>query len=147
KVRGKPVHVMAAGSGANAIESCFPLVSALHELQHAWNERGHPAFAGHAHPINFVLAKIQGGDWTSRVPGWCTVDMRIRPLPCQALTQARAEVEATIAKAAAMDPFLSKHPPEVVYHGFMAEGWVLPENTEAQRALAAAHEAVTGQPL
>lgn len=147
KVRGRPVHVMTAGSGANAIEACFPLVSALHALEHEWNERGHPAFAGHAHPINFVLAKIEGGDWTSSVPAWCTFDMRIGLFPGQDLMQARAEVEATIAEAAAKDPFLAKHPPEVVYHGFMAEGWVLPEDTEAQRALAAAHEAVTGQPL
>lgn len=147
KVRGRPVHVMTAGSGANAIEACFPLVSALHELEHEWNERGHPAFAGHAHPINFVLAKIEGGDWTSSVPAWCTFDMRIGLFPGQDLMQARAEVEATIAKAAAKDPFLAKHPPEVVYHGFMAEGWVLPENTEAQRTLAAAHQAVTGRPL
>jgi acetylornithine deacetylase len=73
--------------------------------------------------------------------------MRIGLFPGQDLASARAEVEATIAKAAAKDPFLAKHPPELVYHGFMAEGWVLPENTDAQRTLATAHQMVTGQPL
>jgi acetylornithine deacetylase len=147
KVRGRPAHVMAAGSGSNAIEACFPLIAALHELEHAWNERGHPAFADHAHPINFVVAKIQGGDWTSSVPAWCTFDMRIGLFPGMDLDAARDEVESTISAAAARDPFLASNPPELVYHGFLAEGWVLPEGTDAQRVLAQCHETVTGQPL
>jgi acetylornithine deacetylase len=147
KVRGRPVHVMSAGSGANAIEACFPLVAALHELEHRWNARGHPAFAGHAHPLNFVLAKIQGGDWTSSVPAWCVFDMRVGLFPGMDLAQARAEIESTIAKAAAADTFLAANPPQVVYHGFMAEGYVLPPDTDALRVLADCHQAVSGQPL
>ncbi|MEK9719822.1 MAG: peptidase dimerization domain-containing protein, partial [Quisquiliibacterium sp.] len=88
KVRGRPAHVAVAGSGANAIEACWPLVQALHQMEHQWNERGHPAFAGHAHPVNFVLSKIEGGDWTSSVPAWCTFDMRIGLFPGMDLAQA-----------------------------------------------------------
>jgi acetylornithine deacetylase len=147
KVRGKPAHVAVAGTGANAIEACWPLVQALHRLEHQWNAAGHPAFAGHAHPINFVLSKIEGGDWTSSVPAWCTFDMRISLFPGMALADVRAQVEATIAKAAAADAFLSKNPPQVVYHGFQAEGWVMPEGTRAQGVLAHCHRAITGQGL
>ncbi len=147
KVRGKPAHVAVAGTGNNAIESCWPLIQALHRLEHQWNEAGHPAFAGHQHPLNFVVSKIEGGDWTSSVPSWCTFEMRIGMFPGMNLGEVRAQVESTIAAASANDPFLSRNPPQVVYHGFQAEGYELPRGTEAQTTLARAHAAVTGEQL
>ena len=147
KVRGKPVHVAVAGSGANAIEACFPIIAALHRLEHRWNEKKHPAFEGHAHPINFVVSKIEGGDWTSSVPSWCTFDMRIGLYPGQDLADVRREVEATVAAAAKDDPYLAKNPPQVVYHGFQAEGYVLPQGSEAQQLLERCHEKIAGAVL
>ena len=147
KVRGLPAHVAYAGSGSNAIEACFPLVAALHALEHEWNARGHPEYASHPHPINFVVSRIEGGDWTSSVPSWCTFDVRVGVFPGQDLAVARAEVEAALAAAAARDPFLSRHPPQVVYHGFQAEGYVLQKDTDAQRLLARCHASVAGGEL
>ncbi len=147
KVRGKPAHVAYAGTGSNAIEACFPIIAALHKLEHRWNEVKHPAFAGHAHPINFVVSKIEGGDWTSSVPSWCTFDMRIGLYPGQDLAAVRAEVEATVAAAASDDPFLAKNPPRVVYHGFQAEGYVLPQGSEAQLLLEKCHQQIAGSAL
>ena len=147
KVRGKPAHVAYASSGANAIEACFPLIAALHVLEARWNEDRHPAFAEHAHPINFVVSRIEGGDWTSSVPSWCTFDMRIGLYPGQDLAAVRAEVEATLAEAAKKDVFLAQNPPQVVYHGFQAEGYVLQKDSEAQRLLERCHAAVAGAAL
>ena len=147
KVRGKPAHVAYAGSGANAIESCLPLIAALHRLEHRWNEHKHPAWAEHEHPIYFVVSKIEGGDWTSSVPSWCTFDMRIALYPGQALADVRREVEATITDAARHDAFLARHPPFVEYHGFQAEGYVLPQGSDAQNLLEQCHAQVAGAPL
>jgi acetylornithine deacetylase len=147
KVRGRPAHVAVAGTGANAIEACFPLVQALHRMEHRWNAQGHPAFEGHAHPVNFVLSRIEGGDWTSSVPAWCTFDMRIGLFPGMDLAQVRQQVEETIAAAAREDAFLSANPPQVVYHGFQAEGWVLPQGSAAQQLLERCHAQVTDEPL
>ena len=147
KVRGRPAHVAVAGTGSNAIEACWPLVQALHRLEHRWNAHGHEAFAGHEHPVNFVLSRIEGGDWTSSVPAWCTFDMRIGLFPGMDLAKARAEVEATVAQAAREDGFLSANPPQLVYHGFQAEGWVMPQGSAAQLLLEECHEAVTDEPL
>lgn len=147
KVRGKPAHVAVAGTGANAIEACFPIVTALHVLEHRWNEQGHESFAGHKHPLNFVLSKIEGGDWTSSVPSWCTFDMRVAMFPGMDLADARRQIEQTVADAARADPFLSINPPRVVYHGFQAEGYVLPAGSAAQTVLAQCHQQVTGHAL
>jgi acetylornithine deacetylase len=147
RVRGRPAHVAYAGKGANAIEACFPLIAALHELEHRWNEAGHPAFAGTEHPINFVVSKIEGGDWTSSVPSWCSFDMRIGIFPGMDLAEVRRQVETTVAEAARKDPFLANSPPEIAYHGFQAEGYVLPPGTPAETLLARCHESAHGRAL
>lgn len=147
KVQGRPTHVAYAGSGANAIEACFPLIRALHDLEARWNADKHPAFKDVDHPLNFVCSKIEGGDWTSSVPAWCTFDMRIGIYPGADLAEVRRTVETTIAEAALHDPFLSNHPPEVVYHGFQAEGYVLEGGEDAQALLEDCHAAVFGAPL
>ena len=146
-VRGRPVHVSRAGTGANAIEACFPIIRALHELEESWNRDKHPAFKEVAHPINFVVSKIQGGDWTSSVPAWCTFDMRIALYPGMELEAVRRQVEATVAKAALADSFLSNNPPKVIYHGFQAEGYVLTNGDAAQAVLADAHRTAFGGAL
>ena len=147
KVRGRPAHVAYASRGSNAIEACFPLIKALHEMEHRWNEAGHPAFAGSDHPINFVVSKIEGGDWTSSVPAWCTFDMRIGLFPGMDLADVRREVESTIAEAARKDNFLANSPPDIVYHGFQAEGYVLEPGTAAEKLLEQCHLAAHGKEL
>jgi acetylornithine deacetylase len=146
-VRGRPVHVARAGTGANAIEACYPIIRALHELEESWNREKPPEFAEVGHPINFVVSKIQGGDWTSSVPAWCVFDMRIALYPGMELESVRRQVEATVAKAALADPFLSNNPPRVVYHGFQAEGYVLKGGGDAQSVLEQAHRTAFGAAL
>jgi len=134
KVRGRPTHVGHAGRGVNAIESCFPIVAALHKLEAEWNAHRHEIWGDHPHPVNFVLSRIEGGDWTSSVPAWCTFDMRISFYPGQSLESVRNAVEDTVREAARNDGFLANNPPEVVYHGFQAEPYIL-EGAEAPRAV------------
>jgi acetylornithine deacetylase len=147
KVRGRPTHVGHAGKGVNAIESCFPIVAALHKLEAEWNANRHEIWGDHPHPVNFVLSRIEGGDWTSSVPAWCTFDMRISFYPGQSLESVRKAVEAVVREAARNDGFLANNPPEVVYHGFQAEPYIL-EGAEAPRAvLEQTHQLAFGEKL
>jgi acetylornithine deacetylase len=146
-VRGHPVHVAYAGSGANAIEAAYRLIGELHNLEKTWNERGHPRYAGKDHPLNFNVGKIEGGDWASSVPAWCTFHMRAGLFPDQDLATARAEIEACLKAAAREDAFLANSPPEVVWDGFQAEGYVLEEGSEAETVLRSSHRSVHGDEL
>lgn len=147
KVRGRPTHVGHAGRGVNAIESCFPIVAALHKLEAEWNANPHALWGDHPHPVNFVLSRIEGGDWTSSVPAWCTFDMRISFYPGQSLESVRGAVERTVRDAARNDGFLANNPPEVVYHGFQAEPYIL-EGADAPRAvLEQTHRLAFGESL
>jgi acetylornithine deacetylase len=149
KLRGRPVHVAYAGTGANAIEAAWPIIQALHGLEAEWNSaaRRHPAYAGVEHPLNLNVGRIVGGDWPSSVPAWCTFDVRIAVFPGQSLDDARRELGDCIRAAAQDNPFLADFPPEVVWHGFLAEGYELQGADEAIRVLDAAHRACYGAAL
>lgn len=141
RVRGKPVHVSVAGEGSNAIMAGYDMITALRELEADWNARAarDPVYAEVPHPLNLNAGKIAGGDWASSVPAWCDIDCRMGVLPGQDLAEARAEIEACVARAAHDHPFLSNSPPEVIWNGFQAEGYVL--GPEADPALSVMRDA------
>ena len=127
-VRGKPVHVLEAGSGINAIEasyerSCFVddlfnfssvanfldryvLYGALKKLEEQMNEPGvrHPAYKDFKHPINFNFGVVHGGDWPSSVPSFCQFDVRVGFFPGVAIKDIQRAVEDCISQAAASNP-------------------------------------------
>ncbi len=146
-VRGHPVHVAYAGSGANAIEAAYRLIGELHTLEDAWNARGHDRYGHMDHPLNFNVGKIEGGDWASSVPAWCTFHMRAGLFPGQDLGEARREIETCLQDAAREDPFLANSPPEITWDGFQAEGYVQEEGTEAETILRSSHQAIYGDDL
>ncbi len=112
-VKGHPVHASRATEGFNAIKAAYVLIQALEVLEAKWNaEKGeHKHHCGHAHPINFNIGKIAGGDW---------------------------------------DRHMSNRPPEIVYQGFMAEGFALDDMANAAlpvSLLGACHQQVHGTEL
>lgn len=148
-VRGLPVHVREAGSGSNAIEAAYTLIRALRGLEVDWNSRkgDYRHFEELDHPINFNVGKIEGGDWASSVPAWCTFDCRIALYPGMTPADGAKEIEACLAAASRDDPFLGNNPPKVVYNGFFAEGYTLAEGSEAEATLARTHAKVYGRDL
>jgi len=149
RVRGVPVHVAVAQSGTNAILSAYHLIQALQAHTARLNEaaRTHPWYREVPDPIKFNPGIIRGGDWASSTPAWCEVDCRIGLLPGSDVAEARRGVEQAVATAARTDAFLANNPPEVVWHGFLADGYVLEPGSEAEAVLAAAHAQVFGAPM
>lgn len=154
RLKGLPTHVAYAGSGANAIEAAFPLIEALHQMERCWNgaECRHADYAHIHHALNLNIGKFQGGDWTSSVPAWSVFDVRMAIFPGQSIDAAKAEIEEVIRSAAQDNAFLRNSLPEVVYHGFHAEGYALSEDSSdrARTAIAAldrAHQVVSGAAL
>lgn len=153
-LKGLPTHVAYAGSGSNAIEAAFPLIRALHEMEHRWNaaENRPDEYAHMDHALNLNIGKIEGGDWTSSVPAWSVFDVRMAIFPDQSIDAAKAEIEQVILDAARENAFLRNSLPEIVCHGFHAEGYALSRDSSANAASAisaldGAHQAVTGKAL
>jgi acetylornithine deacetylase len=146
RVRGFPVHVFEAGSGANAITAAYHLIQALEKLEGDWNERakGDQHFKTLDHPINFNPGIIKGGDWASSVPAWCDVDCRIAILPGWSVADCQNEILACVADAARQHRFLSNNPPIVEWSGFLSEGYELKDSAEPEAAFGKAFNAVFG---
>ncbi|SDE29622.1 acetylornithine deacetylase [Salipiger thiooxidans] len=149
RVQGVPVHVREAGSGANAIEAAYELIKGLRALEAAWNDQkgDHRYFEELDHPINFNVGKIAGGDWASSVPAWCEFDCRIALYPGIRAADAAREIEDHLRRVSDGIPFLANNPPQVIFNGFFAEGYMLEEGTEAEETLARAHMSSYAKPL
>ncbi|MEP1906153.1 MAG: M20/M25/M40 family metallo-hydrolase [Nitratireductor sp.] len=104
------------------------------------------------HALNLNIGKIEGGDWTSSVPAWSVFDVRMAIFPGQSIEAAKAEIEQVILDAARENAFLRNSLPEIVYHGFHAEGYALSQDSSAKAASAIsaldqAHLSATGEAL
>lgn len=153
-LKGLPTHVAYAGTGANAIEAAIPLINALHQMEHRWNaaDKRPDEYARMDHALNLNVGKFEGGDWTSSVPAWSTFDVRMAIFPGQSIEAAKAEIEQVILDAARDNNFLRNSLPEIVYHGFHAEGYALSQDSSAKaasaiKALDHAHRTATGKVL
>jgi acetylornithine deacetylase len=146
KVRGFPVHVFEAGSGSNAIMAAYHLIHALQKLETEWNERAKTDrhFGTVTHPLNLNPGIIKGGDWASSVPAWCDVDCRIAILPGWSVADCQNEILACVSAAARDHRFLSNHPPEVQWSGFLSEGYELTDSAAPEAAFGKAYASVYG---
>lgn len=141
-VKGRPVHVADAGSGANAIDAAIYLIESLKTFEKERNAKKveYPHFANLDKPINVNVGKISGGDWASSVPAWCTFEVRTALYPGEDATEGAKEIEDFIRSVSGKHSFLSNNPPEVEFNGFMAEGYVLEEGSAAELTLSVAHK-------
>jgi acetylornithine deacetylase len=134
KVRGWPAYVGRPGEYVNAIERAVGLIARLREIA-----TGH-ASAG----LTFSVGTIRGGDWASTVPLECSFVCRLSAPREWPVEQARQLVEGWIVAAAAVDPWLRDHAPQVSYPGFQAAGWAIEPAAEIVAALDDAHGSIVG---
>jgi acetylornithine deacetylase len=149
RVRGTPVHVAYSETGTSAILSAMHLVRAFQDYTKAINAKAvENAWFGEVRgPIKFNVGIIKGGDWASSTPAWCDVDCRIGLLPGETPEQAMRGIEQCLADAQKADEFLRDNPAELVWSGFQADPSVCEPGSEAEAALAAAHQSVFGRPM
>ena len=147
EINGKPAHALDTSAGINAIESVYAIFDGLRQLEAHWNEpeQRHPKYAHHAHPVNFNLGKIEGGDWGSTLPSRCIADIRVGFYPGMELGQVRGALETRIREIAASDPHYRGATVEIHYRRFHAEGCVMDRQDSMMTALARAHREVFGE--
>ena len=146
EITGKPAHVAYMSQGVNPIEAAMGVMADFKQLEAAWNapERRHPLFADAAHPINFNLGTIAGGEWNSSVPCTCTMGLRFSFFPGVDADDATAEVTRCIRAAVArINPALSV---AISARGHRSPGCTYDLEVPALQALAAAHVETHGTP-
>jgi acetylornithine deacetylase len=118
-VAGRSAHPGEAFAGVNAIKKSQILIRAIDELAARLDrERPHPLWQSFPEQHVFNLASIQGGrfEGAGSVPDSCTIEWAAGGTAAETLAELQANVEAAIAEAAASDPWLREHPPELVWN-------------------------------
>lgn len=145
ELTGRPAHVAYMNTGVNPIEAGIAVMAALKEIEAEWNlpENRHPLFKDAAHPINFNLGRIEGGEWNSSVPCTCTLGTRISFYPDMEPAEAQRIVsECVHATVKRLNSSLSV---SIRYEGQFAPGCDFDLDAPAMRTLALAHKKITGK--
>jgi acetylornithine deacetylase len=144
-VAGAARHVLAAGAGVNAIETCFPIISALRGLEAELNEGPRPkAYRDFDHPLNLNIGIFKGGSWPSSVPDTAEFHGRLSYFPGVRFDEIRQKVIRTVKQAATENPWLADHLPKVEFYGFRSDGHSADRSRPALATLTSCHRTLTG---
>jgi acetylornithine deacetylase/succinyl-diaminopimelate desuccinylase family protein len=99
--------------GANCVEKmALRILPALADLERHWGVfKVHPLVPPGACNIN--VFRFEGGANTFILPDRCTAYITVTYLPSERKADVAREVEEHVARAAALDPWLRKHPPVI----------------------------------
>lgn len=125
-VRGLAAHGALREEGVSAIEKLPVVLDAVQRLERRRNERhADELFGWLDRPFAICGGRLAAGDWPSSEADWLTWEGRYGVAPGEDLAAARDELAAAVADAAADDPWLAEHPPDVSWWG----GQFLPART------------------
>jgi acetylornithine deacetylase len=144
RVPGVATHGSTAYVGSSAITSYMAIHQALIELEEQRNRSVEPLMHEYrvAYPIS--VGRVRAGDWASSVPDLLIAEGRMGIRIDEDPAQARLELEETVAKIGAHDPFLRRDPATVTWSGGQFAGGRLPAAHPLGRRVAEAHADATG---
>jgi acetylornithine deacetylase len=113
----EPGHTAFAHRAVNPIDKAWPIYQALRELDAERARRiQHPVLeAAIGRSTNLLVAAIGGGDMQrlSRIANECVLAGTLTFPPGERLAGVQAEIRAAVQAAAASDPWLREHPPQI----------------------------------
>ena len=145
-VRGKGAHPGASWKGVSALEKAIPIIQELKKLEAERNEALRtPLFAEYPVFAPIVVGRISADNIPSKVPEQCAFEGLYGYPPGEHWREARRVFEDRVAAAAARDPWLALHPPEVSWPGLNKEGAGIPADHPLVACLTGAVAGVTGR--
>ena len=122
KITGKQAHCAYRWEGVSAVEKGWKIYEAIENLQNYREQKvSHPAYDRSRHPyfVPLVVGAMQGGVGRGSVPGEAVLKCRIGFLPNEDPEAVFTEFQEQIKHAAALDPWMREHPPEIERIGTM----------------------------
>jgi acetylornithine deacetylase len=146
RVRGRAIHACMKPYGVSAIEEFYKVLQAVQEIERRRHiEYQNPLYEDPKNiaPINF--GTLRAGDWPSTVPDELVVEGRFGVLPGESTDSARKAMTEALHNAAAVDPWLKDHPPELVWVEGQFESGQTPQDAPIVKTLSASHAQILGQ--
>ena len=143
RVPGLATHGSTSYAGFSAINCYVAIHRALAELEAQRNRDVEPLMREYpvAYPIS--IGRVSAGDWASSVPDLLVAEGRMGVRIQEDPAQAKLELEETVAKACAQDPFLQDVPATVSWSGGQFAGGQLPAGHPLRHCVAEAHADAT----
>lgn len=145
ETKGRPAHPREPESGQSAIDLMIRLIGHLRGLEQKWiaERQDKPLFRDIANPVALTIGTISGGDWIASIPSDCVAEGRIGFYPGEDPKVRAAEFEAFLDRVQTEDPaFASERLVSLSWVGVVHAGYELPEGTDAEASLRAAHAAI-----
>lgn len=146
KVSGRAMHACMKPYGVSAIEKFYVVLQSVQELERARHiECRNPLYEDPSNiaPVNF--GTIRAGEWPSTVPDELVVEGRFGVLPGESTDAARQAMTAALASAAARDPWLNDHPPELEWFEGQFESGQTPQDSPIVCTIADGHAKTFGK--
>ena len=116
-VDGQAAHGSTRLAGFSALDAFLPVYAALRELERERNQVVDPLFGDFTLPYALSVGIVRTGDWASSVPDRLSAEGRYGVRLDEDVAEARAALERAVAEAAARDPWLRDHRPQVTWDG------------------------------
>jgi acetylornithine deacetylase/succinyl-diaminopimelate desuccinylase family protein len=127
-LRARMIHAGGGLDGASAIEKMAWIMRGMQELERHWAvTKRYPGMSPGANTIN--PAVIKGGRHPAFVADECSLWYTIHYLPNERMEAVKAEVLDHIRSVCQADPWLRRHPPEIIFGGssmFRDRGEIFP---------------------
>jgi len=145
EVAGRAAHGSTRHEGVSALEAFWPVHLALRELEAARNADRDALFGDNPLPYGISVGTVHTGDWASSVPDLLVAEGRMGVRLGEDPALARAEFEDAVAEAAAADPWLRDHRPQVSWPGGQFGSGQLPTGHPLVAEVADAVTVVSGR--
>jgi len=146
RVRGKPAGIQRRYQGVNAIELGYKVVQAVAELERRRVEAlSHPLYPSSLDALPCMVGTFEAGSFPSAFPDSCLLKGSLATFPGEDHAAAKQSLVEQVARAAAADPWMKGHPPEVRFAGYYAEASEIPRDHPIVKTVADRFREVTGR--
>jgi len=143
---GRAAHGALRTEGVNPIEHLERILRCLRDLETRRSARlQHPLFRDLPIPFAICVGRVEAGIWASTVPESLVLEGRYGVGIGESPNEARRELEEAVSAAAAEDPWLAHHPPDVTWWGARFEPAAIDPEHPLVTTLAGAAATATGR--
>ncbi|MDA0998981.1 MAG: ArgE/DapE family deacylase [bacterium] len=120
-IRGKAAGIQRRYEGVNAIDLGYKITQAVANLEKRRLETiSHPLYPKIIDAIPCMVGSFEAGSFPSAFPDTCLLKGSLATVPGEDHDAAKQSLVDQVAAAAAADPWMKDHPPEVRFTGYYA---------------------------
>lgn len=147
RLRGRSCSMSRRWEGVSAVDKAYRIIQAVQDFEAIRiATKSHPMYPDNRGALSCFIGMIQAGSFPSAPPVFCQLRGRMGTLPNEDVAAAKQSLIDHIHKAAALDPWLREHPPEVEFCGMDAHPVEIAPDEPIMKAIANSVADVTGRP-